>query len=103
MVTLSQPILSQLVELERLRREQDSVIRKINKLHLKLIETQQEDPNRVEKLPEKLWAKLRSFYEEASKLAETEERLAAQCIRSLDSRATEGQRSGTGPKANLRA
>eukprot|EP00959_Pyramimonas_sp_CCMP1952_P292591 6119424-Pyramimonas_sp.AAC.1 len=33
------------------------------------------DPNRVEKLPEKLWAKLRSFYEEASKLAETEERL----------------------------
>lgn len=32
------------------------------------------DPDRAEKLPEKLWAKLRSFYEQAHKLAETEER-----------------------------
>lgn len=99
MVTLSQPVVQQVEELEKLRRDQDAVLRKINKIHLKLSETLQEDPKRAEKLPEKLWAKLKSFYEEACTLAEAEERLAGQCIRSLDARAAiESQRSSSGSR-----
>ncbi|KAL3682514.1 hypothetical protein R1sor_000536 [Riccia sorocarpa] len=70
-----------LKDLERLRKEQDTVIRKINKIHLKLSQT---PPETAEKFGEKLWGKLRGFYVQARTLAEEEETVTATSITHIE-------------------
>lgn len=68
-------------ELERLRRSQETVINKINKIHSRLIKT---SPEVAEKYAEKLWIKLRTLYNDAKQLADDEDRVAAALISQID-------------------
>lgn len=75
--------------MEQLRKDQDAVIRKINKIHAKLRETATE---KAERLGDKLWNRLRGFYQDARKLADQEESECTKCLRELD--VLGGQSSG---------
>ncbi|CAI5978493.1 unnamed protein product [Closterium sp. NIES-64] len=68
---LPESVVQQFRELDRVRREQDVVVKKINKIHSKLSQTPRET---AERFGEKLWIKLRGFYVEAKRLADLEER-----------------------------
>ncbi|EFJ23087.1 hypothetical protein SELMODRAFT_151073 [Selaginella moellendorffii] len=70
-----------LKELDRLRREQDGLIKKINKIHAKLAETQ---PEQAEKFEDKFWSKLRDLYSQAKALADAEESASNACLSNLD-------------------
>ncbi|KAH9312801.1 hypothetical protein KI387_027836, partial [Taxus chinensis] len=70
-----------LKELDRLRREQDSIILKINKLHHRL---SQIPPEASEKLNDNLLLKLRGLYMKAKELAENEESVSSAFISQLD-------------------
>ncbi|CAI5457719.1 unnamed protein product [Closterium sp. Yama58-4] len=78
---LPESVVQQFRELDRVRREQDVVVKKINKIHSKLSQTPRET---AERFGEKLWIKLRGFYVEAKRLADLEESLCTSCIRELD-------------------
>ncbi|KAJ7519384.1 hypothetical protein O6H91_20G036100 [Diphasiastrum complanatum] len=77
-----------LKELDRLRKEQDIIIRKINKIHERLSQT---PPETAERYAEKLWIKLKGCYLEAKSLAEKEESISSQCITQLDTLITPAQ------------
>eukprot|EP00897_Mesotaenium_endlicherianum_P008451 jgi/Mesen1/7634/ME000004S07906 len=81
MTALTENLIIHFRELDRIRKDQDSVVRKINKIHSKLCQTA---PEKAEKLNEKLWTKLRGFYIEARKLAEAEENTSNICVKDLD-------------------
>ncbi|KAL2611318.1 hypothetical protein R1flu_023010 [Riccia fluitans] len=71
-----------LKDLERLRKEQDMVIWRINKIHLKLSQT---PPETAEKwYGEKLWGKLRALYIQAKTLAEEEETVIATSVTQVE-------------------
>ncbi|CAM6105308.1 unnamed protein product [Calypogeia fissa] len=75
-------------ELERLRKAQDPVLRKINKIHFKLSTTA---PVTAEKLSTDLWSKLRTLYVQAKSLAEEEESLLGSTILQLDALISPGR------------
>ncbi|BFI19489.1 SAGA-associated factor 29 [Marchantia polymorpha subsp. ruderalis] len=77
-----------LKEMERLRKEQDLVIRKINKIHSKLSQT---PPEKAEKYGEKLWFQLRGFYVQAKNLADEEESLIGNSITEIEALIAPGQ------------
>ncbi|GBG67899.1 hypothetical protein CBR_g1018 [Chara braunii] len=82
MTALSEIANQHLRELERVRKEQDAVIKKINKIHSKLCLT---DPEKAERFGEKLWVRLRDFYEEAKELAMKEDYISGLCIKEVES------------------
>ncbi|GAQ86412.1 hypothetical protein KFL_002870160 [Klebsormidium nitens] len=88
MAILSASALRYLQELESCRRAQDGVLRKINKIHLRLGET---DVIKAEKFKEELWSRLRGFYVEARELAEREEKLAGHCMQEIQTQLLPGQ------------
>eukprot|EP00898_Chlorokybus_atmophyticus_P001741 jgi/Chlat1/2568/Chrsp175S02413 len=73
--------LARLREVERIRRDQDAVHRKINKLHSKLAVT---PPEKAQTFGDKLWIRLREFYIEAQDLGRALERTAASCAAELE-------------------
>eukprot|EP00250_Pteridium_aquilinum_P011296 c19973_g1_i1 orf=1044-1862(-) len=75
-------------ELERLRRSQEAVINKINKIHSRLIKT---SPDVAEKYAEKLWIKLRTLYNDAKQYADDEDKITAALIAQIDTFMTPGQ------------
>lgn len=75
-------------ELEQLRRKQDVVINKINKIHSRLTKT---SPDVAEKYAEKLWIKLRTLYTDAKQNADDEERVAANLVTQIDTFLAPGQ------------
>lgn len=68
-------------ELENKRREQALVIRRINKIHVKLSTTAVET---AEKYTPDLWTRLRGYYTQAKKLAEEEEGLLNNTVQQLE-------------------
>lgn len=68
-------------EMDRLRREQDIVLRRINKFHAKLLTTA---PESAEKFSPDLWVKLRNLYLKAKALAEEEESVVGSTVPHLD-------------------
>eukprot|EP00850_Spirogloea_muscicola_P000036 SM000001S04438 [mRNA] locus=s1:246532:249141:+ [translate_table: standard] len=78
MIALPDSFHLRLRELDRARRSEDEVLKKINKFHLKLVEVATE---KAEKYTEKLWEKLRTFYTDAKQLAESEESAFQHCIK----------------------
>eukprot|EP00850_Spirogloea_muscicola_P006947 SM000034S12701 [mRNA] locus=s34:314032:316654:+ [translate_table: standard] len=81
MIALPDSFHLRLRELDRARRSEDEVLKKINKFHLKLVEVATE---KAEKYPEKLWEKLRTFYTDAKQLAESEESAFQHCIKEVE-------------------
>lgn len=75
-------------ELERLRRDQEVVINKINKIHSRLIKT---SPDVAEKYAEKLWIKLRALYNEAKAYADEEDRVSGTLITQINTLIALGQ------------
>lgn len=75
-------------DLDRLRKNQESVIAKINKIHSKLLQTA---PEIAERFAEKLWSKLRALYAEAKLFADDEERISAALIAQIDTLIAPGQ------------
>jgi len=65
-----------LKELDRLRKEQEQVIRKINQYHAKL----QASPEQADNMKDDSWMKLRSYYNKAKNLAEEEASVSNACI-----------------------
>lgn len=74
--------------LDNLRKEQDLVIQKINKMHQRL---SQASPESIEKINDSVWLKLRSHYTKAKDLAEKEERISNAIIHQLDTWLQPGQ------------
>lgn len=81
-------------ELERLRRDQDLVLRKINKIHCKLSATA---PMTAEKYTPDLWTRLRGFYVQARDLAEEEESLLGSTLLQLDALISPGRQQQPPP------
>jgi SAGA-associated factor 29 len=78
----------QLKELDRLRKEQEQVIRKINGMHSRL---QQVAPETAERYKDEIWIKLRNHYVKAKTLAESEESVSNTCVEQLNGLITPGQ------------
>lgn len=68
-----------LKEIERLRKEQELVIRKINNYHSKL----QQSPEQADHMKDDSWIKLRTYYIKAKTLAEDEATVSTNCIEHL--------------------
>ncbi|XP_024358838.1 SAGA-associated factor 29 homolog A isoform X2 [Physcomitrium patens] len=68
-----------LKEIERLRKEQEQVIRKINNYHSKL----QQSPEQADNMKEDSWFKLRQYYMKAKSLAEEEATVSSNCVEHL--------------------
>lgn len=76
--------------LDSLREEQESVIKKINKLHQTL---SQASPERIEKISDNAWQKLKVHYLKAKELAEKEEQTSNAIVLQLDTLLQPGQSS----------
>eukprot|EP00850_Spirogloea_muscicola_P005210 SM000023S07666 [mRNA] locus=s23:781405:784068:- [translate_table: standard] len=103
MIALPDSFHLRLRELDRARRSEDEVLKKINKFHLKLVEVATE---KAEKYPEKLWEKLRTLYTDAKQLAESEESAFQHCIKEVEAlnspnhQSAQRRKSGTEAELN---
>ncbi|KAG0557710.1 hypothetical protein M758_11G147000 [Ceratodon purpureus] len=68
-----------LKDLDRLRKDQEQIIRKINTYHSKL----QQTPEQADNMKDDSWMKLRNYYIKAKSLAEDEVSVSLQCIEHL--------------------
>ncbi|KAI5072440.1 hypothetical protein GOP47_0012546 [Adiantum capillus-veneris] len=75
-------------ELERLRRSQEAVINKINKIHSRLSRTSAEV---AERYGDTLWMKLRHLYSEAKQFADDEDRVSQALIAQIETFMVPGQ------------